>query len=56
LNLVKKTINRFGIFFLRIKGIIGFHNQTEVVLLQMVEPVVKEIQIEDVPPGDPAIQ
>lgn len=43
-------------FFLRIEGVIGFSDQTEMVLVQGVEAVIETIQVQDILPGDPAVQ
>gem|GEM_PF-4929517 len=56
LNLVKEAVDRLGVFLLRIDGVIGLGDQAEIVLPQVVEAVVEKIQIQNVLPGDPAVQ
>ena len=56
LDLVEKAVDRLGVFLLRVDGVIGLGDQAEIVLPQVVKPVVEKVQVEDVLPGDPAGQ
>jgi hypothetical protein len=56
LNLVEKAVDRLGVFLFRVNGVIGLGDQAEIVLPQLVEAIVKKVQVQNVLPGDSVVQ
>ena len=47
----KKTVDLFRVFLFRIEGKISFQDYTQSTVLQIVQAVIKKIQIEDILAG-----
>ena len=56
LNLVEKAVDRLGVFLLRVDGVIGLGDEAEIVLPQVVEPIVAKVQVQNVLPGHSAVE
>jgi hypothetical protein len=55
LDLVEEAVDGLRVFLFRIDRIVGLGDQSEIVVPQAVEAIVEEVQVQDVLPGDPAL-
>ena len=56
LDLVEEAVHGLGVLLLRVEGEVRFDDPTEVAAPQAMQPVVEEVEVEDVPASDALLQ